>query len=326
MVSTFLVGLRPQTLESFEVISHADIGHESLQALSTHHQESLKELKLSGLHLTALPSLKNCVALESFHLDGGSADYSLGGAVILDIVDWLRNCKKLQNISLVRMFHSPEIIKPVLLENDIRLLKLEVEGYMTVNNREFHQALTNQTSLQSLKLKGDIDGTSVTDTEFFVDCLAKLTNLRDLQLRDVSDFFDDANICDLVRDLSELQVFWTSGFNISDAVLPALTRLKLRSLSFGALTVFTKDSILRYISSLDPEQNKGLSFAVLNADPGYNLTEADQAQIRLSISQKVGGGFEFFLNRGPCPGVFSYSVLIPSADYDSSDGSDSESG
>jgi hypothetical protein len=71
-LATFLMGLRPQTLEVFEVISHADMNNESLLALNTHHHESLRELKLSGLHVTALPMLRNCVTLESFHLDANS--------------------------------------------------------------------------------------------------------------------------------------------------------------------------------------------------------------------------------------------------------------
>jgi hypothetical protein len=305
-LATFFTGLRPQKLESFEVISKADISNDSLLALNTHHQTSLKELKLSDSRLSTLPMLKGCIALESLYLDAGFTDQDLEKSVILDIVAWLRSCKKLQGISLVRMRHSSEIIKPVLLENDIKLLKLELEGYTMAGSKEFHEALTNQTSLQSLKLKGNSNDTSRVDVDILVECLAKLTNLKDLQLRDVSDYFDDADVCRLVRDLDELQVFWTSGYGISDEVLPALVKPKLRSLSFGAMTAFTSGGILNYIQSLDPEQNKGLVFSVLNADPDSNLTNLEQRLIRTSIMEKVDGWFEFFLNRGWCSAYFPF--------------------
>ncbi|KAI9867073.1 MAG: hypothetical protein M1813_000471 [Trichoglossum hirsutum] len=319
-LATFLMGLRPQTLEVFEVIGRADMNNESLLALNTHHHQSLRELKLSGLHITALPILRNCVMLESFRLDAEFTDTGLGEPVISGITAWLRSCKKLQNISLVRMTHSQKIMTPVLLENDIKLLNLELEGYMVPESTEFHQALTNQTSLQSLKLKGD---DADEDKGLLVDCLAKLTNLRELELREISDSFEDADICRLVRDLGELQVFWTSGIGVSDAVLPALVKPKLRNLSFSALTMFTRDGILKYISSLDPEQNRGLVFSVLNADPDSNLSEADRMQIRISISEKVNGWFEFHLARGSRYEMpFLGSMLIYFTELDSSDLSD----
>ncbi|KAI9786190.1 MAG: hypothetical protein M1839_007600 [Geoglossum umbratile] len=297
MLATFLAGLRPQTLESFEVISKAGIGCDTLLALNTRHQMSLKELKLSDANLTALPMLKDCVALESLYLDAGFTDHGLEGPFISGIATWLRGCKKLQNVSLVRMRHSSEIVKPVLLENDIKLLKLELEGYKIANSKELYQALTNHTSLRSLKLKGDGSDASRADVDILVECLAKLTNLRDLQLRDVSDNFDDADICRLVCDLNELQVFWTSGYGISDEVLPALVKPKLRSLLFNAMTVFTIEGIQNFIWSLDPEQNKGLALSVLNADPDSYLTDIEQGLICTSMMEKVGGWFEFFLNR-----------------------------
>ncbi|KAH0558674.1 hypothetical protein GP486_004675 [Trichoglossum hirsutum] len=321
MNATFLMGLRPQTLEAFEVISRADMNNESLLALNTHHNETLRELRLSVPHIAALPNLRNCVMLESFYLDAGFVDAYLEEPVISGITAWLRSCKKLRNISLVKMTNSAKIMTPVLLENDIKLLKLELEGYSLSDGNDFHPGLANQTSLQSLRLKGDN-----LDHGILVDCVARLTNLRELQLKDVSDLFMDEDICHLVRDLDELQMFWTSGIAISDTVLPALVKPKLRNLSFGGVTTFTKDGILKYISSLDPERNRGLALSVLNAHSDSNLTEADQRQIRASISRKVDGSFEFFLDRGSQhSALFHNSMLTWLAEIDSSDSSYSES-
>ena len=124
----FLNGIRANTLEFFEIISHSNVGPESFLALNC-HQDSLLELRLSSLRtasVVALSMLKGCTSLKLLHLEVlyGTIDLeSVQNDAFLEIIAWLRDCKRLQDISL-KGFSGPAILTPLLLENHIRLQRV----------------------------------------------------------------------------------------------------------------------------------------------------------------------------------------------------------
>ncbi len=94
-----------------------------------------------------------------------------------------------------------------------------------------------------------------------------------------------------------MEEFSTAGYDITDHVWPALSNLHhLRSLYFHALTTFTFEGILNYISTLH-DTNSGLLLSVMCASLGSELSADEQAVIRDAIADKVDGKFDFVLHR-----------------------------
>ncbi|KAL8821417.1 MAG: hypothetical protein Q9223_000520 [Gallowayella weberi] len=330
-LANFLNEINPQTLESLEIFSYSCIGIESFLALSC-QQESLKELKLGSIDANAMQSLNmlaGCTKLTTLLLtDATNRSIDLKNAhndVFLEVVAWLRSCKKLRSITLRNLRGGQDLLTPMLLENDIRLKNLELKGYAMADARDFHQALANQPSLQELQLQGDSDevGDGVTT---LVESLSQLVNLTDLHLQDVSDYFTDEVIGRLARSLPKLEEWWTGGWAVTDAIWQDIATLKsLRRLDMAAISRFTAKGILDFILNLGAG-NKGLVLAIMMADVDCDLTEGEQMVIRETIAAKVDGRFEFQLlresKRNGNDVAYIFSVLVPVASRQSPQGID----
>lgn len=299
----FLNEITPQTLESLEIFSDMNIGPETLLSLGC-HRESLTELKLGHVNALALRSLNllaGCTNLSTLLLDDGTdRQVDLKNSqndVFLETVAWLRNCKKLQSVTIRRIRGGQDLVTPILLENDIHLVNLEVRGYMMADARNFHQALANQPSLQELQLQGESDEAG-DGVAILVESLSQLMNLTDLRLQDISDYFTDEVIGRLARSLPKLEGWWTSGWGVTDAIWKDIAKLKsLRRLDMAALSRFTANGILDFILDLG-KGNEGLALAITNADVDCDLSEEEQSTIQESIAARVDGRFEFQLYRG----------------------------
>jgi len=301
--ATFLNDLRPNSLESFEIISTSQVGVESFLALNC-HRATLSELKLAGIKADAMPSismLKECTNLISLSLaENGVGTQDLEkrhNDIFLETIAWLCECHMLQTISMTKMLSATGLLTPVLLKNNIRLTKLELEGYLMSESSDFHCALASQTSLQALWLKGESSDLG-SDVDILVDSLSKLENLTDLRLREISDYFLDSHISKLAQCLRRLETWWTSGYGITDAIWSDVASLHdLRDLSLSAVTRFTSDGIMGFVLSLGPG-NSGLILNVTMADEDFQMSEDEQLLIRETISSKVGGRFDFMYFRG----------------------------
>ena len=299
----FLNEITPQTLESLEIFSYMAIGAESFLALSC-HRESLTELKLDHVNDTAMMSLNllaGCTNLTTLLLtDGTNRTVNLKidhNDVFLETISWLRSCQKLRSVTIRNIRGGQDLVTPILLENDIHLASLELKGYVMADARDFHQALSNQSSLQELQLQGDTDEAG-DGVAILVESLSQLTNLTDLRLQDISDYFTDAVIGRLARSLPKLEGWWTSGWGVTDAIWQDIAGLKfLRRLDMAAFSRFTANGILDFILNLG-SGNKGLVLAVMMADVDCDLSEEEQNMIRETIAERVGGRFEFQLQRG----------------------------
>ena len=304
--ASFLNEIRPNSLESFEIISTSQIGAESFLALNC-HRESLTELKLVGLKAEAIPAislLNGCTNLVSLSLaENGVATQDLEkrhNDVFLETIAWLRECKGLQIISMTKMLSATALLAPVFLENSAKLTKLELEGYSMSESGDFHRALASQTSLQALWLKGESSDLG-SDVDILVESLSKLENLTDLRLREISDYFLDNHICKLAQCLSKLETWWTSGYAVTDAIWEDVASLHyLRDLNLSAVTRFTADGIMKFVLSLGPG-NKGLVLNVTMGDEDFHLSEEEQSMIKETIGSQVGGRFDFMYFRGSVP-------------------------
>lgn len=304
-LAEFISGIRDQHLKSFETISITGIGAETFLALNS-HAHALRELKIY-LKSDALPHLallKGCVNLDMLDLEDADGTTDLEKTqndVFLEMIVWLRECHNLRQLIFTKFLSAAAIMTHVLPDNNIRLEQLKLDSYVVKDHKAFHQALTHQTSLNSLFLQGNCEGIFADDRTIFIDSLGYLKELRDVKLvfrSDDVDLLSDEQVISLAENLENLEEFYVSGYGVTDRALEKVSELKhLRAMNFFAVTSFTSDGLLEFVSRLGPG-NQGLSLVIDNADPESALTEEEQDLIRDAIQAKVGGRFEYQLLRG----------------------------
>lgn len=126
-----------------------------------------------------------------------------------------------------------------------------------------------------------------------------MKNLKVLELNSISDYFRTSEIFNLVSQLTNLEDLSFGGYDVTDDVWHVIAGLhKLTALNIQALTSFTSDGILAYISTLR-ESNQGLQLSIMNQRTEDPLTEQEQGIIREAIASKVNGKFDFMLYREP---------------------------
>jgi hypothetical protein len=305
LCADFLSELKPDTLQYFEMISYNDIGAASFQALGRHRH--LKELKLNNLSSEAMENLnhlKGCTELETLVLeDNWSAVQleELNNDVFTEVVHWLSSCSKLRDLTLKKFRDGPAILSHVLSSPNVDLHRLSLTGYQVrhTSSRLFHTALSEQKNLESIWLQGSGEDTVPDDLTIMVDGLSNIPRLKELVLKDVSDEFQEEHIVTLVLHLPKLEEFWASGDVMSGDLLLAFRNLRhLKKLDLYAMTQFTSDEIIDFLSSLDPETQRGFNLSLMAADPNQgNLTEHEQEFIRDFIRTHLDGRFDFVLWR-----------------------------
>jgi hypothetical protein len=304
--ATFVSGLRPHSLEYFEMISFSNIASLSFKALNQ-HSKSLTELTLGSLHddaILALGRLKECTALRTLVLEDNVGSLQLEATqndVFLEIVEWLSACSHLRDLTLKKFYDGPAILAQVLSSPNVSLIKLSLEGYVVRRHGSaaFHTSLSEQPGLQSVWLKGDGEEVLPHDLDIMVDALCRLPNLRELVLKDVSDEFDESHIIRLALGLPLLlEDFWTSGGEVSSEVLSCLSRLKhLKNLTLYALTKFSSQEIIDFLSGLDVQTQRGFNLSLMASDVEHDLSEDEQNLIREILKAKLDGRFDFVLWR-----------------------------
>ena len=267
------------------------------------HRETLTELKLNGIKPDSIPALsmlKGCTNLTSLLLSEMSATQDLEkrhNDIFLEVVSWLCQCKGLRTIDLSKFLSAPALLTPVLLESSINLTRLALDGYSMSESRDFHRALSQQTSLQDLCLNGE-SSENPEDVDILVDSLSELENLTDMRLQEVSEYFLDKHFCKLAKSLQKLERWESSGYAITDVIWEDMASMKsLRRLEFNALTRFTSDEIMDFISNLGPG-NDGLVLNIAMQDVDYDLPNEEQSRIRETITRQLNGRFDFMLFRG----------------------------
>lgn len=321
-LAAFVNELRPQSLESFKTVTSHESRPQSFASLKTFtrhnvalapevfqalncHGESLIELKLNVCTSGAIPYvmlLRSCTNLVSLTLVG--RELRSGRSRLedstnpLETVAWLKECKKLRILAF-----STGKINSLPFQNSIRLTSLHCGGPGLWENKEFNQALANQTSLQSLWLEGGAVKDAL-ETDVLVDSLTKLVNLTSLRLGEMSKSFVDRHIVQLAGSLPKLKVLSTGGSILTDAIWDDVATLKsLRTLDLSALTSFTSNGILGFIEKLGPH-NKGLVLSVIKVDVKRNtLSCAEKKLIQEMMDKKINGRFEYGFSTRPSPWV-----------------------
>ncbi|PYH87914.1 hypothetical protein BO71DRAFT_339995 [Aspergillus ellipticus CBS 707.79] len=293
----FLNELRPDTVEYFEVLSFSQLGPRSIKALGS-HLNSLTELKLTSLtvetiaelsSLTAPPALKVLVLTDSVPAVRDESFF----ATITQVAEWICTCKSLRRLELRQFVDDAVLLSQILADEGLRLTTLSLAGYGMAGSREFHEALACQRTLQNLYLRGE-GGDLPIDNELLVQAIAQLNDLRELELKDISDGFTPDHVMALTPYLPHLERLWISGDFFDDGALTAFLCLpKLQSLAIHAFSKFTADGILGFVAQLGPG-NRGFNLTILNAVDS-TLTEEAQTVIRDTLKVSLDGSFDYGL-------------------------------
>ncbi|KAG0648558.1 hypothetical protein D0Z07_5163 [Hyphodiscus hymeniophilus] len=300
-LAAFFGALKSDSLESLNALSAEGIGPETLLALNN-HSKSLRRLKINGLRNDAMKKLsllQDCLALETLALKDYHGLVNLEATendVFIEVVEWLKRCQQLKELSLDRFVSAPEILTQICLNSSTQLRKLEVvNSYSLTDSQAFHRALSQQTTLEALRLTADPEAAFRDDIDTLVSSVCQLSKLTYLDLCVTSDYFRTAEIRLLATNLKALEVLKFTGYDITDDVWYSISGLhKLRALEIQAVTSFSADGILSYISTLQPT-NQGLNLLVANQNADQDISDVEKAIIQDSIAEKVDGKFEYEL-------------------------------
>ncbi|KAL3488731.1 hypothetical protein BJX62DRAFT_171904 [Aspergillus germanicus] len=290
--------LRPSSLEHFEILSFSRLGPRSIKALGT-QKDSLVELKLTSLEVDTIRELSSLGAFsalevlslcDSVRTEWNNEFYE----TVNKVTEWMCSCKKLKRLELRNFMKDDDLLTSILREQDIRLTTLSFAGYLLVSSGDFLASLGYQQSLEYLYLRGEGSEFPL-DNDNLVRAVGELTNLRELELKDVSDWFTMDHVMSLTPFLPKLERLWISGEAFNDSVWDAFSCLpKLKSLVIYAMSNFTADGVIDFITRLGPE-NRGFSLSILNAISGVNFPDETQAMIREILAEKLQGSFDFGL-------------------------------
>ncbi|KAI1002501.1 hypothetical protein K3495_g5698 [Podosphaera aphanis] len=272
-----------------------------------HHAASLRYLKLCYLQTSATEMLhlirvcKSLVSLQFslFHnKDLKKTDNDLFQA----IVNWICNCRGLRELSVGNSLDGTAILVQVCSKDWIQLKKLEILKLSRAHRKDFYRALSSQTSLEYLRLRGDTSDarskgyaadTFLGDVNDFTSALNDLKNLKHLDI-----ILDNGsnNIFKVIKLQSylpkTLEEFIFGCNDNTDDLWPAMAELhNLKALTIKNLSKFSYQQILAFVNALH-STNKGIVIYIEAESHRFPITKDQKSIIQSSLSARVGGNFE----------------------------------
>ncbi|KAK4146153.1 uncharacterized protein C8A04DRAFT_9985 [Dichotomopilus funicola] len=239
----FFSNLKPQSLESFAVLSLNHIGFRTFQALNG-HSDTLKVLALYSLERAAferLYELQDCRKLEIFRLEGAmnTKQYrwaEAGNPVFQDVVRWLQKCTALWYIELMAVPSGHTLCAQILEGANIRPMTLVLKCFDV--GPDLSASLTGQTNLRRLTIEiRDEDVLEADDGRrtLMANAISTCRKLRELDTNELFTLEEVDQICGSLPHLEEIVL---NGECINDAYLGSLSKLRrLRSLNIFAPTL-----------------------------------------------------------------------------------------
>lgn len=219
-------------------------------------------------------------------------------SIVKNVAQWITSCNSLRRLELRRFtVDDAMLLSQALTDQGPHLTTLSATGYSMASGRAFHDALASQQTLQNLYLRGE-GGDNPNDNSALVQGIGQLTDLRELELRGISDGFFPDHVMTLTPFLPRLERLWISGDYFDDAIWTAFSCLpQLKSLAIYALSEFTTEGILDFISRLGPG-NKGFNLSILNATMEGRLSDEEQTVVRDMLRYNLNGSLDFALAYG----------------------------
>ncbi|KAI0455266.1 hypothetical protein F5B21DRAFT_472557 [Xylaria acuta] len=300
-MAAFLLALRPNSLQRFEVLSRNSLGEVTLTALNT-HAESLRVLHLRSLQQSAVKSLhllSECTALESLVIEMEVTDRrwldALSQGELAQVAKWISSCKALRELNLSHLRDALLILNQVLRAPEIHLERLIIQDYWSVSKettRATWGALGQQDRLELLTIAAQdnlLDGLVLSYHPELVDSICRLSKLTNLNLMQA--WVSYADICRIATALPCLEKLSFGGELVDEEVLEHLSRLpRLVALSINALTTFEFDSLMSFAQRLDRVTNRGINVDLLNqVFEVVKLTEEEETTLNQYFADNLNG-------------------------------------
>ncbi|PNS13784.1 GTP-binding nuclear protein spi1 [Sphaceloma murrayae] len=296
-LARFFSKLPPNTLTEFQNESECGIGPAACEALSTHAKS------LTALHLAigrngipGLGKLKPLTSLQSLALTDLNPPNDLETTqndVFTDLITWLQSLPYLTTLQLVDFISAPSLLAAAF--QNLSLTQLQINGsdtsaslYPARESQAFHLALRSQTTLQSLSVAAEADGTYGDDVNLITESLCHLTQLKILNLTKLSEFFTDQHIVRLCNALPSLEELVVDGYDITDVTVGSLHKLRnLRSITFSGMANFSFEAMMAWIRELG-EGNEGLAIDVVNPRWEGRMSEEEVEMVRALLRERGG--------------------------------------
>ncbi|KAK0630573.1 hypothetical protein B0T17DRAFT_486498 [Bombardia bombarda] len=304
----FFQCLGPNTLESFTVNSMNEIGEHTFQALSG-HALSLKRLGLFSLKRSAFESLNrlgDCRALESLNLEASSDALHLRWDgplqhVFSEVVQWLGQCTRLEELEFVRVPGATTILGQVLKSPDVRLTNLNLKS--DDFDEEFYRSLCHQQSLRQLMVRivdDDVLEAGEVRRMLFVDALCHCRELRELDTNEMFTLDEFDRITTAAPTLEEIV---SNGELIDNSFFLPLLRLKqLKSLIVFGPSSFTVEGIHGFLKDLeaDPEaRHEGIQLYVAAQNWELKFSPQEESGLMEEIRRRFGGKLDIAYRPDP---------------------------
>ncbi|KAK4165371.1 hypothetical protein QBC43DRAFT_315832 [Cladorrhinum sp. PSN259] len=305
----FFNSLEANSIDSFTIRSRNQLGNKTFRALNNSQSSSLKRVTLQDLDrsaLLALPTLSDCVGLEKLVLEGGwgTATFQWEADSLLEMKEWLKECKSLKELELTTIAKAAEILSEVLKNSSISLNSLDLK--LVDHKKEFYETLASQINLRHLSLK-IVDDTILEATDgrrdLFVDALCCMESLRELN---TNELFTSADIEKISRSTHQLEELELNGDIILDDFIFELSRMRhLKSINIFGPSSITPAGLRLLIEAFERhrEQDSGLHDGLLiwvaNQMSEVPFPAEDEAALAIWVRNSFGGKFDMMYRREP---------------------------
>ncbi|XXH04564.1 hypothetical protein Hte_010981 [Hypoxylon texense] len=306
-LAAFFQTLRPNSLQSFEVISQNGIGEQALTALNA-HATSLRSLILGSLPpqgMTALNSLASCTALEVLSIENDVHNLRVMSdmeGVLKEVSAWISSCKSLRHLSFNHFLSILPVVKDVLLAPGIRLQSLSIVDFLYHDPGEATwAALSTQDRLESLTIglhNRSIDGLPVHEGSLLTDSILKLKSLTTLNFMQA--YIDLSTLQRLPEALPNLVEFSFSGDPVDDSILAPLSHLsQLKLLSINAPSSFTYPGLFDFVRKLAATPGReGMRIDILNQH-GHMVDSEEHNKLQDFMADRAKGRIDITYTNYP---------------------------
>lgn len=307
-MSAFFRGLRENSLEHFSVLSSNDIGYDALDGLMQ-HAKSLRTLSLLSLQSTSLPFLhllSKCEHLESLEIESSSAFPLSTWAAnekdpLREVSMWLRENKHLKRLRIDKLGGTSKLLAEVLKSPDLRLKELEV--VLSDDDEGFYTALGNQTALESLRFRSQVDFTDSNNFrhDTFVDSVCSCKALKDLNIMYSGIDITPNDLSEFQKALPDLESLSFDGDWLKDDVFPPLSQMpSLTAININGISIFSYEGIKAFFEAVKTSgRRQGFRLYVMTQF-GEAMILPEQASVLMTLASQIPGGkFEFEYWRDP---------------------------
>ncbi|GIJ99043.1 hypothetical protein Aspvir_001167 [Aspergillus viridinutans] len=285
----FLMALRRNTLERFEISRDAHFKPSMVTGLIAHSQ-SMRELRLPKFRSELVVKLMQSNPLQSLEAIHFFLGYEKCAELAQPFGKWLGACRSLRRIE-TWLYHDELLMLANALNHGLVSLEVLVVQQNYEDNPKiidaFYRGISRQRNMQELTLNTEM----TSDKSLFMWCLFPLKKLRKLNLRRMSAQLTLPDIRALTSSFPDLTWLGLYVTPVLDEIWDYIVAPKLRYLHLVGIGVLHAQPVLDYIHRLG-EQNRGfilkLKFSTF-AELYTTVSDADHRAIAYALFSHLDG-------------------------------------